>query len=372
MKDKIKAYDLIIIYSESVANSARDKHYKEMLPFSSKGSYNIYNDSYQYFLSYCRKSGIKAAFASSKDIIGPGLVQSFWTYGKKWVKHSNKAESKILFDKFTPENKKQQNKLKILLSSNSIYLFNKKKLTNIFQNKFNTYNNFSNFAIPSVQILKISDKEIDVAKNKLDKITSKHLNFPDLNNGYLAKDETGASGQKIFRVNFKNKGIEKIKRKFKTESKDKKLLKYVLQPFINGDKGFAFKKYSGNIDLRVIFMNDRIIQTYIRIAKKGNYKCNEHQGGDLVYMPNSSIPKDVVKITKKIVLNLKQKLDLNHCLYALDFIKSNNGNLYFVEGNNNPGIDWNHKKKKNEIESKKLIKSIVNELKLIIQERSFN
>ena len=74
-------------------------------------------------------------------------------------------------------------------------------------------------------------------------------------------------------------------------------------------------------------------------------------------------------MTRKIIKNLDTKLNLKHSLYSLDFIRSNNGNLYFIEGNDRPGIDWNHRKKINEIKSKELINLIVNELKLIIQER---
>ena len=58
-------------------------------------------------------------------------------------------------------------------------------------------------------------------------------------------------------------------------------------------------------------------------------------------------------------------------MYALDFIKSNNGTIYFIEGNTKPGIDWNHNKKINELKSKELINIIVNELKIIIDKRNY-
>lgn len=32
MNSKIKAYDVIVVYSESIAHSARDKHYREDTP----------------------------------------------------------------------------------------------------------------------------------------------------------------------------------------------------------------------------------------------------------------------------------------------------------------------------------------------------
>jgi D-alanine-D-alanine ligase-like ATP-grasp enzyme len=50
-------------------------------------------------------------------------------------------------------------------------------------------------------------------------------------------------------------------------------------------------------------------------------------------------------------------------LYTLDFIVSNSGNAYLLEGNTNPGLDWNVNLPENEIEAKKLINLVVEELK---------
>jgi hypothetical protein len=369
MDIKVKLYDVIVVYSESIANSARDKQYREKSPFSFKGRYGIYNDSYRYFLLRCKKMGIKAAFATSKDIIAPGLFQSFWTYDKEWVRNYGKAYCRVLFDKFTPSNIKQKNKLKLLTSSKSVYMFNNKKMKDIFQSKLNTYKYFKEFVIPTVEITNPLKRKIILAKTKLDKLLKKHRYKVDFNDGYIIKDETGAGGFKIYKVDFDKIGFKEIMKYYELDKKDKKILSYIVQPFINCNKGFSFGKYSGLIDLRLILLNHKIVQTYIRIAKKGKFECNEHQGGNLVYMPIKIIPKDVLTMTRKIIKKLDAKLNLKHSLYALDFIRSNNGNLYFIEGNTNPGIDWNHRKKINEIKSKELISFIVNELKLIIQER---
>jgi hypothetical protein len=361
----IKEYDLIVVYSETVANSARDKQYKETSPFSSKSRQEDYNDSYSYFLLRCKKIGIKAAFATSEDIIAPGSFQSFWTYDKKWVKNPGKIHSKLIFDKFTPFTTKQKNKLKLLTSSKSIYTFNTRKRKDIFNDKLNTYKSFKEFAIPTVEIVNSTKGKIILAKNKLDKLLKDH-DHDDFNDNYLIKDKTGSGGFKIYKIDFENFGSKKIKRCHKS----KKKLTYLLQPFINCTKGFVFGKYKGLIDLRLIILNNKVIQTYMRIAKKGKFECNEHQGGNLVYMSVKKIPKDVLIMTKKIIKKLSTKLNLKHSLYALDFMRSNNGNLYFIEGNTNPGIDWNHTKKVNGEKTKELIKIIVNELKLIIKEKN--
>ena len=70
-----------------------------------------------------------------------------------------------------------------------------------------------------------------------------------------------------------------------------------------------------------------------------------------------------------MIPKITRKLNFKHVLSTLDFIKSNNGNLYFIEGNTNPGLDWNHKKRINEIRSRELIDIIINELRMIIAER---
>lgn len=365
MNSEIKDFDVIVVYSESVANSPRDEQYREKSPFSSKGSHEGYNDSYRYFLLRCQKMGVEAAFVSSKDIIGPGFFQSFWTYDEEWIRNDGQAHSQVIFDKFTPSSVKQENKLRLLTSSKSVRLFNNKIIKDIFQNKLSTYGHFDEFAIPTVEINSPQKRKIVLAKGRLDKLFKSHKNGIDFQDGHVLKDKTGVSGYKIYKVDFAKAGLKEIVQHYRSDRKVKEILSYILQPFINCNRGFVFGKYQGFIDLRVIILKNKIIQTYIRIAKRGEFRCNEHQGGNLVYMKLKTIPHDVRAMTKKIISKLSTKLDLEHSLYSLDYIRSNNGNLYFLEGNSNPGIDWDHSKKINERKSKELINIIVDELKSI-------
>lgn len=369
INNEITTYDVIVVYSESNANRAISKKDLGKSPFSSKGRCEIYNDSYRYFLLKCKKMGIKATFATSKDIIGPGLFQNFWTYNKKWVRKQGKAYSQVLFNKFTPDTIKEENKLKLLTSSKSIYMFNNKKITALFQNKLNTFKHFKEFAIPTVKIVNPSKQEMILTKTKLDRILKRHRYRVDFNEGYIIKDIAGAGGFNIHKVKFDKSGFKEILKNYELDKKNKKRLSYILQPFINCDIGFVFKKYCGPIDLRVIVLNTKIIQTYIRIAEKGKFKCNIHQGGRLFYISKKIMPKDVLKMSKKIIKRLGAKINLKHSLYALDFMQSNKGNVYFIEGNDSPGIIWEYKNKIDEAKSKELIDIIINELKLIIQEK---
>ena len=94
------------------------------------------------------------------------------------------------------------------------------------------------------------------------------------------------------------------------------------------------------------------------MPKKGDFRCNEHQGGTLKYISKNELPQKVVTRSNKISHVLNKKCSL----FALDFIISNNGNIYLLEGNTGPGLDWNLSIKENEIEAQKLIRIIIKEL----------
>jgi hypothetical protein len=55
-----------------LAKSASDKSIKNNVPFSQSGQNGSYNIVYGYFLTICHKYKLKAAFTTSKEIVGPG------------------------------------------------------------------------------------------------------------------------------------------------------------------------------------------------------------------------------------------------------------------------------------------------------------
>jgi hypothetical protein len=94
------------------------------------------------------------------------------------------------------------------------------------------------------------------------------------------------------------------------------------------------------------------------VAKKGDFRCNEHQGGLLTYLDLDEIPASLVAKSGLIAKVLNKKCSL----FSLDFIMSNSGVPYLLEGNTGPGLDWNMSLPKNEREAKKLIRMVVREL----------
>ncbi|PIR75127.1 MAG: hypothetical protein COU34_04450 [Candidatus Magasanikbacteria bacterium CG10_big_fil_rev_8_21_14_0_10_43_9] len=240
-------------------------------------------------------------------------------------------------------------------------------MKNIFDNKLHTYHTFKEFAIPTVEIKGVTEKEILLAKKRLDTILQTHPHAEDFSDQYIIKNKKGSGGFNIFQVTFTKNGIQKI---LEHCEKNNKNISYLLQPFLSCDTGFHFKKHSGTIDLRVISLYKKTIQSYIRVAKKGNFLANQHQGGNSFYISLKKIPQDVLSMNRKVKNILDATSDISHSLYALDYIRSNNGNLYLVEGNANPGIYWEYDEiRSSKQKTKKLINVIVNEIQTIIHER---
>lgn len=363
-------FDVIIVYTETRAHSATDPTYAEPAPFVARSEFAVRNDCYSHFLTRCAQQGLKAAFASSANIVGPGLFNGFWTFSTQWKRHSGSAFSKFIFDKFTPETVDHERKFRLLTSKPDIITFNKPIFIEIFNDKLQTYARFPKHTIPSVAVDIPTSENLKRAKNELDAILAEHPNRNDFKEmrEYILKDRTGAGGHKILKLDFSTIDFDDLRRIHKENLKEKELMSYILQPFIDCSKGVVFGKYRGFIDVRTIILNKEIVESYIRIAKKGDFRCNVHQGGDIVYIPKESIPKDIVEKVETLLAEFEQFIDLKHTLFALDFIRSNNGNLYFIEGNSNPGIDWGTPE--DEKKTRKFIERIAEEVAAIVREQS--
>lgn len=197
------------------------------------------------------------------------------------------------------------------------------------------------------------------ALKTLKRITVKHPNRADFSPELIIKDRFGAGGLNIFKIGAdKPEKILSSIRKCPRKS-------FVIQPFIKFDKGFSYLTRPVSADIRLIYLGGRMVQAYLRMAKTGEFRCNEHQGGLLKYIAKREIPDAVAKKASQIAKILKQKKSL----FALDFIVSNNGNVYLLEGNTGPGLDWNLSEKENELEAKKLIRIIVKALAKGIQKQ---
>ncbi len=351
--DVIKNFDVLVVYSEKLANSANSLSEDASVPFT-KGSVNeSYNLVYAYFLKTCKKNNLKAALTTSADIVGAGLVRSYWLFeNETWIKIEKIGFSKIIFDKFSPNSKKAKLSRNLLFSSNRVRAFNNPYLFYLCFDKQKTYNTLHKFSIPTVTIDDRSKKGVDSALKRLKGIIAKHQHVDDFSKEIIMKDRFGAGGINIYKYEAgqSNKIIATTKRH--------KTISFIIQPFVNFNKGFRYKNSFVSTDIRVIYLGKTIVQTYIRIANNGDFRCNEHSGGLLKYVPKNKVPSKVVALSR----NIAKFLNTQSSMFALDFIISNHGNTYLLEANTGPGLDWNLSIKENEIESKKLMRIIIKEI----------
>jgi glutathione synthase/RimK-type ligase-like ATP-grasp enzyme len=250
----------------------------------------------------------------------------------------------LIFDKFSPTQKGIKSRRQLLFSETSVKPFNDPDLYDLFFDKQLTYENLSKYTIPTVSVKNNTLKSIYNACQTLTKLIRQHQDLTDFNSDIIMKDRFGAGGRHVYKFKSnRSKDMLAIANKNPNIS-------FVIQPFI--------PSVSAPTDIRFIYLMGKIVQSYIRVAAAGEFRCNEHQGGLLTYLPLAQIPPALVAKSSLIA----DILDKNYSLFALDFIISNNGNTYLLEGNTGPGLDWDTNLKTNEIEAKKLIRLVVSEL----------
>lgn len=111
----------------------------------------------------------------------------------------------------------------------------------------------------------------------------------------------------------------------------------LVQEFIKSEKGIpGFSKNKEVSDLRMIFINHKLIYALSRIAKKDSLFTNFHQGATAFLVPEKNIPASAKKMSQKIIKKLSVYPEAN---YSLDFIFTNAGKPLLVEMNTTPGFD---------------------------------
>ena len=354
-----RQFDVLVVYN-NLATSASLIKKGNTMPFSNKKEMKQYNDAYSFFLDTCHENGISAAFTTTSDFMKDGISQSYWEYSNKtWSKTLGKCYSKLIFDKFSPFGSFSQHIKSLFSVKTGVRPFNDSVLHELFDDKYRTFEKLSEYTIPTVKIDNNSRDGIKSSLIELQFLTSLHKNSSDFSTSIILKDRFGSGGDNIFKIDADFvKKIHSIVNKMDNNS-------FIVQPFMDFETGYNYKKNTAATDIRVIYLNGKIIQSYIRIAKEDDFRCNEHQGGTVLYLKEKEIPSLIIKTGKKIIKNLDRK----NALYTLDFIISNNGNAYLLEGNINPGIYWGAGETDDEKMTKQLTQIIVKECKSKIKRR---
>lgn len=315
--------NVLILYGKS--------NWEQSKPFENKR----YQYSYEYFYDLCRENGIQMYRASyqwynyEKNIFDHAWV--FEDKGGKWKKINN-IKPDLIYDK-TKARAEVYYKKELIRQA---YPFiNDLQFTQIIDDKFLTSLLFPRWSKKCYLVDTIAD-----LKNILPKIKT---------NIFVLKPLMESGGKDIYILNKKS-SLAKI-------NIDKRFL---VQEFIDSSKGVP-RVSKGMHDLRLVFVNDKLIYSYIREPEKGSYLANIAQGGSLSIIPKNKLPRSlapIIKHAKKIFGSFSPKI------YSIDFMFDENKKPWVVELNSMPGLYFSEEEKPSMIEVyKELLKIFKAKLK---------
>lgn len=342
--------DVLVVYNASVAQSAAVSDLDSMHPFLLNSAHSNYNLSYSYFLDRCDQLGLSAGLTTSADITGPGTCQTYWTsQDNAWAKINAPACSHHIFDKISPNNAARSAERTLLLSDSTIHPFNDRSLFTIFHDKLLTYQQLPEYTLPTVALTNSRISSIRTGLASLQSLCANHRFPSDFGTTVILKDRFGAGGNYVFKIT--RSFVPRIRQLLRQNPK----ISFILQPYLAFNLGYTYHGKPTTADIRLIFHQNRLFQAYLRIARTNDFRCNQHQGGELIYVTKKDLPSAVLRVAQKI----RRKIAKPQVLYALDFVISNSGRIYFLEGNIGPGITWDVNDAVDTSKAQALIRSIV-------------
>ena len=265
--------------------------------------------AYEYFYSLCKNNGIQMYRASYEWYdYKKNIFDWAWTYTSKnesWKK-VRRVKPDLIYDK-TPAKAEIYHK-KELISKNYLFI-NDLEFTQTVRNKF----------IISLLFEKWSKKNWLVRNKRelggvLPHITSSKVVLKPLN-------ECGGKYIQILdkKEILKNVVLDRL---------------YLVQEFIDSSHGIPGINKTLH-DLRVILVNKKIIYSYIREPKEGNYLANLAQGGSLKILPLNKLPRSIFPIIE----SANQVFEtFNPRIFAIDFLFDQDKKPWVVELNAMPGL----------------------------------
>ncbi len=132
------------------------------------------------------------------------------------------------------------------------------------------------------------------------------------------------SGGKGIHISKKNKALKEV-----TLNRT-----HIIQEFINSSKGVPGVS-RGIHDLRLVFVNNKLIYSYIREPKKGGFLANLAQGGSLTIVPKSKLPRSlnpIVSYANEIFQSFEPRV------FCIDLMFDEKKRPWIVELNSMPGL----------------------------------
>jgi glutathione synthase/RimK-type ligase-like ATP-grasp enzyme len=279
-------------------------NWKKSSPFANKD----YQYSYEYFYSLCQKNGVQMYRASYGWYDYKNHFFKYaWIYvGKSggWKRIKN-IKPDLIYDKTKA---RMETYYKKSLMAKHYSFINDLRFTQIIDDKFLTSKLFSEWSKESFIVKNNTELQKTLKYIKTTRVVIKPIS------------ESGGKGILII-----------------SKSAARKLTlndEYIVQEFIDSSHGISGIT-DGTHDLRLVFVNEKVVYAYIREPKKGNLLANLAQGGRLRIVPNKLIPPSVSPI-------IKRAEDLfgsfNPRVYTIDIMYDKNQKPWIVELNSMPGL----------------------------------
>ncbi|MEM1108012.1 MAG: hypothetical protein AAGH99_04895 [Planctomycetota bacterium] len=281
-----------------------------------------YRDSYLSLVQQCGEKDISVYISSPSDInIGESQWAGWGFDGKGWYV-TDLPKPMLVFDKFQSRTGEDRSLKKSL--ERVVPVLNATRLSDLLQDKFESYEKFKKHMIPTVDLHRNSQPS-DNDIGYLDSLIS-HSDFVEgSERQYVVKPKNG----------FKGRGVCIVEGT--TSPKSLMDEDFVLQPFLETGGGIqGINAVLGRHDLRVLLLNGDPVMAYARMPSESDFVSN---GGEVVYLDLDEIPSKVISICKKIDSELKS--DSEYRFYSIDFGFGPSGRPWVFELNAKPGLVWN-------------------------------
>ncbi len=289
---------ILILFGKASLNKER--------PFTNKE----YQLCYEYFYSLCEKENIQMYRASYEWYdFKKNVFKYAWTYKSKkniWKVEKN-IKPDLIYDK-TSAKAEVYYKKELIIRHYSI--INNINFTRILDDKL----------ITSMIFEKWSKKSWIVNNHKkLEKILPKIKSRK-----FVLKPISESGGKNIYIVDKKNVDKIKIDRE------------YIIQDFINSSSGVPGIKTSFSMhDLRLVFVNEKLIYSYLREPAEDSYLANLSQGGSLTIVPKEKLPaslKPIIRYVKEVFETFSPRI------FSIDLMFDEKSRPWIVELNSMPGL----------------------------------
>lgn len=240
-----------------------------------------------------------------------GFFEKAWAFRDgEWKKIETPIVPDMIFDKVAGKHDYALHSLKQEISR-KVFLFNNPEFRTAMDNKLTQYIVFQEFMAKSIVVENPQDFLKRVGEIESDLIVSKPL--------------YGSGGFGI---------VIAKKNEIKHEDLEYPVL---LQEFIENENGIpGFSEKNTIADLRMVYINHKLVYSLSRTAKEGSLFTNFHQGATAALVPEENIPANAIEIAGKITKKISA---FSKAHYSLDFIFNRNDEPVLVEINSTPGFD---------------------------------